>query len=161
MIVRILFLILFCTSAFAFEQRIIFCPPQEGSEYPTIYKTYLDGNNEAKIIMVKTKDDKPSEFGVPYFSENDPKVGNIIVWTTIKKFPQMQAIIWNSVYMLESNSLVDRVAYMTDQEFNEMKKINSETPEKLEEAKFILFNKKRESDQLEDTVLYKNCELSR
>ena len=73
----------------------------------------------------------------------------------------MQAIIWNSFYMLESNSLVDRVAYMTDQEFNEMKKINSETPEKLEEAKFILFNKKRESDQLEDTVLYKNCELSR
>jgi hypothetical protein len=50
---------------------------------------------------------------------------------------------------------------MTDQEFNEMKKINSETPEKLEEAKFILFNKKRESNQLEDTVLYKNCELSR
>jgi len=88
-------------------------------------------------------------------------VGNIIVWTTIKKFPQMQAIIWNSVYMLETNSLVDRVAYMTDQEFNEMKKINSETPEKLEEAKFILFNKKRESNQLEDTVLYKNCELSR
>ena len=161
MIVRILFLVLFCSTAFSFEQRIIFCPPQGGSEYPTIYKTFLDEIDEAKIAMVKTKIDKPSEFGVPYFSENDSVVGNILIWTTIKKFSESQAIIWNSVYMLEANRLVERVAFITDEELEEIININKENPEKLEEAKILLFNKKREANKLEETVFYENCELTR
>lgn len=165
LLVLLLFL---CNNALAFEQKIIFCPPQKGSDYPTIYKTYINEKKEEKITMVKKIDDPPSQ-GVPYFVYNDLGGGNytysnisdgdIARWISVKKFPDTQAFIWSSTYFLKEGILSENIAFITDDELSQIIEISKNNPDKIEQAKLELFNKKKSNNQIDDSVVYQNCRI--
>ena len=156
-LIFLLTILLYQSDILAFEQRVIFCPASNGSNNPTIYKTFLDDNDEAKISIVKSRNAKPKT-GVPYYF--DEREGGILVWSIVYLL-NGEATIWNNGYVLERKELVERVAVLTKEEFNNLKNIKKNNPEKLEELKFQIFDNKKKTKSLKDIKISYNCKLEK
>ena len=159
--IRFLIIILFLGSnAFGFEQRVISCPPQQGNKYETLYKTFQNKENEAKISMVKNRDDKPS-FGVNYYSVKDPTAGDLIVWLRVFKLNNYEKpIIWRGTFIIKKNELLESAAILTDEELKNIAKINKENPKQIDKAKFDLFGKVLKTKRIENSLLT-NCKIEK
>lgn len=159
--IRILIIILFLSSnAFGFEQRIISCPPQQGNRYETLYKTFQDKDNEAKISMVRNRDEKPS-YGVNYYSIKDPEAGDLIVWIRVSKLKNYEKpVIWRGTFIIKKKELLESVAILTDEELKNIANINKENPKQIDKAKFDLFGKVLKTKRIENLLLT-NCKIEK
>lgn len=159
--IRFLVIIFFLSSnAFGFEQRIISCPPQQGNKYETLYKTFQNEDNEAKISMVRKKDEKPS-YGVNYYSLKDPKAGDLIVWIRVFKLKNYEKpVIWRGTFIIKKKELLESVAILTDEELKNIANINKENPKQIDKAKFDLFEKVLKAKRIENSLLT-NCKIEK
>ena len=160
--IRILIIILFLSSnAFGFEQRIISCPPQQGNKYEILYKTFQDKDNEAKIGMVRKRDEKPP-YGVNYYSLKDPKAGDLIVWIRVFKLKNYEKpVIWRGTFIIKKKELLESIAILTDEEVKNIADINKENPEQIDKAKFDLFRKVLKTKGRIENSLLTNCKIEK